>query len=104
MTYEAYSPAPGLAKYVDCYWSLRGAPAATFDSVLPDGSGEITVHLGDPFERRLPDGRIEIQDRALVIGQMRSPVVLRPTAAFSIWVYDSVPTAPGCSPVCARAT
>ncbi|MEO7653663.1 MAG: helix-turn-helix domain-containing protein [Bryobacteraceae bacterium] len=85
MTYEAYSPAPDLARYVDCYWSLRGASAATFDSVLPDGRSEITVHLGTPFERKLSDGRVEIQSPALAIGQMRSPVTLRPAGAWHIW-------------------
>lgn len=66
----AESPAPpALQRYVQCLWQLRapaGDPAP--QRVLPDGSVELVLHLGDPFRRHDPDGSVGLQPRALVVG------------------------------------
>lgn len=69
MEYTESAPPPALRRYVQCFWQLRapaGDPAP--QRVLPDGSVELVLHLGDRFRRHDPDGSVGMQPRALVVG------------------------------------
>lgn len=77
--YREFAPPPPLAPYVRCFWSLEGAPDAGVEPVFPDGSMELIVHLGDPFQRLLGNGAEQRQDNAFLVGQMDQALWLRPS-------------------------
>lgn len=78
MQYREVAPPPKLRPYVTCLWTLagdgRGAPP---QRVLPDGSVELVLHLGDPFHRLVAD-RLHQQPRALIVGDVARPILLCP--------------------------
>lgn len=67
--YREHEPAPQLRPYVECYWTIRGAPAGGVrrDRVLPDGCMDVLFNLGD-FPRR--DGAADHRHRSYVVGAM----------------------------------
>ncbi len=80
MNYQESQPSPRLARYVKCFWSLKGVGSGTEapEPVVPDGSIEIIFNLADRFRRLHNDGMIEIQPANIVAGQMRSHVTIGP--------------------------
>jgi len=84
MRYAEYPPAPALARFVDRYWILEGRGAGQPEPIFPDGRIEIVLHFGEPFERHHPDGRVERQDAAIVVGQMRAPICIAPRGAAGV--------------------
>jgi len=74
MRYAQYRPSPALAPVVEWYWLLEGTGCHEPQPIVPDGRVEIILHYGDRFERHLPDGRIERQDPALLVGQILAPM------------------------------
>src|SRR5215471_8085300 len=76
MRYAQYPPSPALASIVEWYWILEGADCGEPQPIVPDGRAEIVLHFGDRFERHLPNGRVERQDPALLVGQILSPIRL----------------------------
>lgn len=85
MRYREYPCAPDLAPFVRSFWTLAGTPQpGASERVLPDGRLELVIHLGDPFDRVLAEGR-ERQRRALFIGQLDTHVLLEPTAFVSVF-------------------
>ena len=46
--YTEIAPAPALARWVECYWTMRAAHALGVPNrVLPDGASDIIIGLGD---------------------------------------------------------
>lgn len=86
VTYLELEPAPGLRPWVRCYWFLRrvGTAQATVEEatveepILPDGCVELVFHRGDRAHRRLDDGRLEAEPRALVVAELLRPIRLQP--------------------------
>lgn len=69
MDYAEFAPPPALGRFVQCVWTLRGASReAAPQRVLPDGSVELVLHVGDEFRRHEEDGGVTVQPRALVVG------------------------------------
>ena len=69
--YREVAPAPALARYVKCFWLLRAEwDAPRTERIIPDGSFEMVFHFGDPFAG---------QPRAMLVGEIRRPVLLRPS-------------------------
>lgn len=88
MKYLELPPSISLKRYVKCYWALTiddldgiGEP----ETVLPDGSLEIVFNLADRFRRFHADGKVELQPRAIVVGQMRRFVKIQPTGAVDLF-------------------
>jgi AraC-like DNA-binding protein len=77
MDYREFAPAPVLAPFIACYWTLGGA-AGDEERIIPDGRVDLVLNFGDPFERRRAANR-ERQPLALLAGQGRVPVFIRPT-------------------------
>jgi AraC-like DNA-binding protein len=51
MIYTEHAPHPGLARHVECYWTIHGrvpAQRVATASVLPDGCMDVIVAFGDP--------------------------------------------------------
>lgn len=76
MRYAEYPPSPALRAIVDCYWILEGEGTGAPEPIIPDGRIEIVVHYGVRFERHHPDGRVERQDAAMIVGQMLAPICI----------------------------
>jgi AraC-like DNA-binding protein len=72
LSYREHAPSPRVARFVKCFWTLRGcedAPAR--ERILPDGRFELVCHLGDAFV----SGGTH-QPRAMVIGEIRRPTIV----------------------------
>ena len=76
MRYAEYPPSPALRGIVDCYWILEGDGTGAPEPIIPDGRVEIVLHFGVRFERHHAGGRVERQDRAMIVGQMLAPVCI----------------------------
>jgi len=81
MRYEEFRPAQALSSFVKCFWLLESASAQPTlpERILPDGCTEIVFHVGDPFDQYNSDGTSERQPLALMVGQMRGHLLIRPT-------------------------
>ena len=92
MTFLAHSPHPALRAAVRTYWTLEGqASGESLEHILPDGHGELVIHLGNPF---LHHGTP--QPRALWIGQMRSYIHLQPRGRISAFGVTFTPHGAAC--------
>jgi AraC-like DNA-binding protein len=76
MLYRRFAPGPAAAVFVDHYWILETRHAGSVQRVVPDGSPELIVHRGTPFESR-SDGVWRAQPQAFVAGQLTAPLFLR---------------------------
>jgi len=85
MKYRQFTPAPQVAQFVECYWTLDdSAPApAAVQRVVPDGTCELVVNRGRPFEQFV-DGEWRLQPSAFLAGQITGPLLLRPSGAASV--------------------
>ena len=81
MLYRELSPAPALAPYVRCYWTLSADATgdASPQRVLPDGCVEIILNLGARFMRHDEFGRTEHQPLELVVGPTTRHMSIAPT-------------------------
>jgi AraC-like DNA-binding protein len=79
LTFRCIEPAPDLAAYVRHYWILLGgASGGPAHPVFPDGCGEIVFNLGSLTHEREPSGRLAVQPRAMLVGQMTRPLDMVP--------------------------
>jgi AraC-like DNA-binding protein len=81
MQYEEFRPAEPLARHIKCFWILEKAftHSSSQERILPDGCTEIVFHQGDAFDQYNQDGTTERQPLAMLVGQMRRPLVIQPT-------------------------
>jgi methylphosphotriester-DNA--protein-cysteine methyltransferase len=87
LSYEQFSPAGELHRWVECYWRLTGEAglAPHPQRILPDGYVEIILHLGDPFLRVDEGTPAARQARTLFAGQMIRPVRVVATGRTCVW-------------------
>jgi AraC-like DNA-binding protein len=78
MNYRELLPPPPLDRIVHRFWFLRGDGPGEPQTIVPDGRAEIVLHLGEPFAQIDRAGRPVPQPRALVAGQLTSPLRLLP--------------------------
>ena len=102
MRYQVFTPSPGLRSIVETYWILEGAASgvatAEWECVLPDGRAELIFHYGEPFARRTRDSRaagVEVQPRAMFVGQITGPACLRPRGPAGVAAIRLRPEATG---------
>jgi AraC-like DNA-binding protein len=81
MQYEEFQPAEPLAQHIKCFWILENAftHSSSQERILPDGCTEFVFHQGDAFDQYNQDGTTERQPMAMLVGQMRRPLVIQPT-------------------------
>lgn len=85
MDYREFAPPPSLRRFVQCLWTLRASgPPGPPQRVLPDGSVEVVLHLGDRFRRHDAERRAEFQPRALVVGDVARWMILEPGATVDL--------------------
>jgi AraC-like DNA-binding protein len=103
--YHEYAPSAGLSAIVQKYWILEGSSAeaaaqgdgasSEWEWILPDGRAELIFHYGEPFARRWPDARIEVQPRAMFVGQITAPICLLPRGMAGVAAIRLRPEATG---------
>jgi len=76
MRYVEFPPSPALRAVVECYWLLEGEGSGVPEPIIPDGRVELILHYGVRFERHHPDGAVEQQDAAILVGQMLAPACI----------------------------
>lgn len=65
-----------------CFWHLHGQAApdgGEADPAFPDGSPELILNFGDPFEHLVEGRRPRRQPAAFLVGQITAPMRVRPT-------------------------
>jgi AraC-like DNA-binding protein len=81
-SYREWTPIPELAGLVEAIWSLRcddPLPPADPQRILPDGCSELILNFADPVEQVLSSGRTVRQPPIVFVGQLPSPLYIRPT-------------------------
>ena len=77
MEYAEFPAPQPLDELVHCFWFLRGdLTGAEPQTVVPDGRLEIILHLAEPFSKFDRDGAPRRQSRAILSGQLTSPIRL----------------------------
>ena len=87
MRYEEFAPAQSLSRFVKCFGVLESAsaqPPAT-ERILPDGCTEMVFHGGDHFDQYNADGTSKPQPLALLVGQMRGHLLIKPTGVVRVF-------------------
>ena len=82
MDYREILPRPELAEQVECFWQMTGSREELDlepQRILPDGCSELIFNFGDPVQRHLENGRVEMQGRALAAGQLEGAIRIRPS-------------------------
>jgi len=78
LQYQEYIPSIQLQPFVKCYWLLHDVDGFNhdFEKIIPDGSPEMIIHLGSPFEERI-DGDVTKQETIFLYGQLVSSIEIR---------------------------
>lgn len=87
MKYSESKPSLPLAGIVKCFWSIENDAASdvSAEPVLPDGCPEIVFNLGDRFQRIYSSESFETQASAIVSGQLRKHILIRPTGRVDLF-------------------
>ena len=79
MEYCERRPHPPLNNFVECFWTLESdAPSTQPERILPDGCVELILNFGAQFSQH-DDGRLKLQPRSFLVGQMTGPILISPT-------------------------
>lgn len=85
MEYCEFAPPGVLRPYVRCLWTLTAAAgSACIEPIVPDGCMELVVHWGDRFASVSVDGTSTLQERAVIVGEIRSPFHVVPTGGVGV--------------------
>ena len=87
MHYHEVQPAGPVRRYIRCYWFLAGAEGADdagTEPALPDGSPELILNFGDPFESISPRRAPIRQPLIMLVGQITAPFAVRPTGRVDV--------------------
>ncbi|MEQ1762254.1 MAG: helix-turn-helix domain-containing protein [Pyrinomonadaceae bacterium] len=87
MIYRESTPSFECSGIVERFWSVEydAGSEAPPEPVLPDGCPEIVFNLADRFQRIPTYGDVETQASAIVSGQIRSRLLIRPTGRVSLF-------------------
>jgi AraC-like DNA-binding protein len=85
--YRESIPSFQFSDTVERFWAIeyQGTSDAPVEPVLPDGCPEIVFNLADRFQRIPNYGEVETQASAIVSGQIRSRLLIRPSGRVSLF-------------------
>jgi len=80
MDYQTFPSHPDLSSIVKLYWTLEvpAAADAPRQRIVPDGCIEMAFILGDDIKRYTSDTQYVWQPRAMVLGQITTPLYIQP--------------------------
>ena len=95
MIYRESKSSVKFSGIVERFWSIEyeGSAEAPVEPVLPDGCPEIVFNLGDRFQRIPTYGDVETQASAIVSGQIRKRILIRPTGRVKLFGIRFLPHA-----------
>lgn len=87
MIYRESHASALLADVIERFWCVESdaSAEAPVEPVLPDGCPEIVLNLADRFERIPNFGAVETQASAIVSGQLRRRILIRPTGRVELF-------------------
>lgn len=88
MDYREFTPHRSLHRIVRCYWTLvaDGDDAQRDpEPALPDGSPELILNFGDPFQAVTANGRRIAQPLLMLVGQITGPFTVVPTGRMDLF-------------------
>ena len=87
LRYREFPPPAPLRRHLTCLWLLEGHAAAApaeAHAVLPDGSPELIIHLGDLFGAATGEAAPCRQPRAHFAGQLERRLLLWPAGRIAV--------------------
>jgi AraC-like DNA-binding protein len=95
LIYRESKPSVQFSGIVERFWSIEydGLGDAPIEPVLPDGRPEIIFNLADRFQRIPTYGDVETQASAIVSGQIRKRILIRPTGRVNLFGIRFLPHA-----------
>ncbi len=86
MYYREIAPRAELKASIKCFWILEDPlnTASAVERIVPDGRMELIFHYGSLFER-IVDSKVTLQAAAVVTGQIREPLLIRPTGSMGMF-------------------
>ena len=87
LRYREFPPPDPLRRQLTCLWLLEGHATGSpgeVHPVLPDGSPELIIHLGDPFGAATGEGAPSQQPRAHFAGQLEQRLLLWPAGRIAV--------------------
>jgi methylphosphotriester-DNA--protein-cysteine methyltransferase len=96
MTYREIQPTGATSEFVECFWLLEhdGAEVGSIQRVVPDGTAELILNLGQPFES-FANGLWQAQPACFLAGQITGPLLLRPNGPAKILGVRFLPQGAG---------
>jgi AraC-like DNA-binding protein len=94
MEYKTYRPSGILSENIKYFWSLEdmeGDVPHSRERVFPDGCIELLFHYGDLFRKFHIGGKIDVQPRALIHGQITKFIELEATGKIGIFSVRFTP-------------
>lgn len=82
MQYLEIGPIPANAGHIKKYWMMTQAAFngdILPEPILPDGCVEVIFDLSDRFMQFHDDGRVELQPRTMIAGQISRRILIAPT-------------------------
>src|SRR5215467_1656799 len=85
MSYWQIRPSAAVARFVECYWVLEDDSPSSADvqRIVPDGSPELILNLGHPFESCRGE-RWQAQPDYFFVGQITGPMMVRPAGVAKV--------------------
>lgn len=87
MNYQTFEPNKDLSTFVKCYWTLESPEEKDQkrQTIIPDGCIEMIFHYGNLYRQYVEAGKVIIQPRCFVIGQLTRPLEIEPTGETGIF-------------------
>lgn len=82
MEYFEFAPAPALAKYIKCYWTVSSSetadPTRNQRRIIPDGFSDLIFNFSRRCDLEHSGKREEVTGSSLFLGPQSAPVFIRP--------------------------
>lgn len=85
--YELTQPSGALSPFIDRYWMVRSAPAASYSlsvDVYVDGQADLVINFGAPYRRVSAAGAVTEVPDSVVDAQRTRPMVIRQEGVVSL--------------------
>ncbi len=93
MFFERVDPQGDLERFIECFWVIEsGDKTVVKQKIIPDGFPEVIFHYGDKYRINI-NKKWEVQEKALVAGQIKKHFFLENTGASGVFGIKFKPAA-----------